>query len=73
MSLENLGWQWPDMAAGTCRVEIDFYGSFRQGSGVSISRHFHDWKTPVLRAAVEVLSRDWPGPGPLDLRSCLIV
>lgn len=73
MSLENPGWQWPGMAAGACRVEIDFYGSFRQGSGVSISRHFHDWKTPVLRAAVAVLSRDWPGPGPLDLRSCLIV
>ena len=71
MSLENPGWQWPGMAAGACRVEIDFYGSFRQGSGVSISRHFHDWKTPVLRAAVGVVA-GLAGAG-RRMRSCLIV
>ena len=38
-----------------------------------LSRHFHDWTTPALPAAVEILSRGWTGNGPLDLRGCLIV
>ena len=40
---------------------------------MSISRHFHGWKTPSLPAAVDILTRDWRGAGPLDLRGCLIV
>ena len=40
---------------------------------MSISRHFHGWSTPSLPAAVDILTRDWPGSGPLDLRGCLIV
>ena len=40
---------------------------------MSISRHFHGCATPSLPAAVEILTRKWRGPGPLDLRGCLIV
>lgn len=52
---------------------IDFCPVFRHGSGVSLTRHFHGWTTPALPAAVEILTQDWRGAGPLDLRGCLIV
>lgn len=54
-------------------VGIDFCRSFRHGLGVNISRHFHDWTTPSLSAAVEILTGGWTGTGPLDLRNCMIV
>ena len=40
---------------------------------MSLTRHFHGWTTPALPAAVEILTQDWRGAGPLDLRGCLIV
>ena len=58
---------------GCAHPGIDFWPLFLHRSGVSISRHFHGWATPALPAAVEILTRDWRGAGPLDLRGCLIV
>lgn len=40
---------------------------------MSIARHFHGWDRPALPAAVDCLTRDWTGNGPLDLRDRWIV
>ncbi|MDB6128213.1 MAG: ATP-dependent nuclease subunit B-like protein, partial [Verrucomicrobia bacterium] len=37
------------------------------------SRHFLAWDRPLLPQAVEFLTRDWKGRGPLDLASVLVV
>lgn len=39
----------------------------------NVTRHFLPWDRPLLGQAVEFLVREWPGIGPLDLASLLVL